>query len=303
MDTRKTGLFIALLRKQQGLTQAELAEKLGVTDKAVSRWETGRGFPDVGLLEPLAAALGTSVTELLAGEPLTEAEKADRSDGAVLEALRYAKGMGRKTAAALLAVAGCFLLLTPLFMAGRTWGLRLTGAGLLALAAAVRYVRLPHLPRFHLDRLLSPAAARAGTVLCLLAALALELTPWGAVLNFARMAEDGTIGRFRETFSYFSLTPFGYANFFPLLTGVLTVILLLLALVQLLRPRPRLGNALFVLDILGAAFSLLPLLLGLDFFSAVGAAITAALGLAALCLALANRQGAGGAGGDSARPE
>ena len=287
MDTQKTGLFICLLRKQKGLTQAELAERIGVTDKAVSRWETGKGFPDVSLLSPLAEALGTSVTELLAGEPMSVEERAERSDSAALEALRYAGRMGRKTAAVLLTVAGCFLLLAPLFMAGRTLEVRLAGAGLLLLAAAVRYVKFPRL-----GRLLSPGAARAGTVLCLLTAFVLELTPYGAVLNFARMAEDGAIGTFRTTFSYFSLTPFGYANFFPLLTGILTVPLLALALVQLLRPRQKLGNALFILDVLAAAMSVMSFVVfGLDYVSGVGAGITACLVLAAVCLALANRDG------------
>ena len=67
MDAKKTGSYICLLRKQRGLTQAELAERIGVTDKAVSRWERGKGFPDITLLPPLAQVLGTSVTELLAG--------------------------------------------------------------------------------------------------------------------------------------------------------------------------------------------------------------------------------------------
>ena len=287
MDTQKTGHFICLLRKQRGLTQAELAARIGVTDKAVSRWETGKGFPDVSLLPPLAEALGTSVTELLAGEPLTPEERAQRSDGALVEALRYAGRMGRKTAAVLLVVAGCFLLLAPAFIAGRTLEVQLAGAVLLALAGAVRYVKFP---RLGLERFLSPAAARAGTVLCLLSAFVLELTPWGAVLNFGRPAEDGTIGYFRETFSYFSLTPFGYANFFPLLTAVLTVILLLLSLAQLLRPRRKRGNALFTLDVLAAALSVMSwVVFGPDYVSGVGIAITASLVLGAASLALANR--------------
>ena len=187
MDAEKFGAFIAAARKEKNMTQKALAGKLHVTDKAVSRWERGKGFPDITLLPPLAQVLGTSVTELLAGEPMSVEERAERGDSAVLEALRYAGSMGRKPAAVLLAVAGCFLLLTPLFVAGRTWGLRLAGLGLLALAGAVRYVKLPGLDP---GRLLSPGAARAGTLLCLLTALGLELTPWGAVLNFARMAED-----------------------------------------------------------------------------------------------------------------
>ena len=58
MDNERFGTFLAQMRKEMGLTQKELADKLNVTDKAVSKWETGKGFPDVKLLEPLAQALG-----------------------------------------------------------------------------------------------------------------------------------------------------------------------------------------------------------------------------------------------------
>ena len=67
MDNIQLGAFVAQLRKEQGLTQKELADRLHVTDKAVSKWETGKGFPDVKLLEPLAQVLGVSLVELLQG--------------------------------------------------------------------------------------------------------------------------------------------------------------------------------------------------------------------------------------------
>ena len=289
MDIRKTGRFICILRKQQGLTQSQLAERIGVTDKAVSRWETGKGFPDVSLLQPLAEALGTSVTELLAGEPLTAEEKAARSDSAVLEALRYTGRMGRPVLAALLAAAGGFLLLLPLFMAGGAVGVRLAGAILLVLALlTARWKGLP-LPSF-LPRLCRPAAARAGTVLWLLAALALEILPWGAVLVFASPASDGSIGRFRETYSYFSLMPVGYGMFFPMLTGVLTAVLLAVSLIQRRRPRKKRGDRLFVALAVTLVCSLLPpILFGLDFFSVVGGLISLSLLLSLVFLALANR--------------
>ena len=67
MDNIQFGAFVAQLRKEQGLTQRDLADRLHVTDKAVSKWETGRGFPDVKLLEPLAQVLEVSLVELLQG--------------------------------------------------------------------------------------------------------------------------------------------------------------------------------------------------------------------------------------------
>ena len=67
MDCVKTGEVILRLRKERGMTQKQLAEKLQVTDKAVSRWERGVGCPDVSLLEGLSEALGADLTALLAG--------------------------------------------------------------------------------------------------------------------------------------------------------------------------------------------------------------------------------------------
>ena len=67
MDANKTGMLIAAKRKEKGMTQKELAERLHISNKAVSRWETGAGFTDVSLLEPLSEALGVTVTELLSG--------------------------------------------------------------------------------------------------------------------------------------------------------------------------------------------------------------------------------------------
>ena len=67
MDSFVTGGMIRRLREEKGLTQTKLAERLHVSDKAVSRWETGKGYPDITLIEPLAAALGVSVMELLSG--------------------------------------------------------------------------------------------------------------------------------------------------------------------------------------------------------------------------------------------
>ena len=70
METYITGPAIKRLREARGLTQAELGEKIGVGSKAVSKWETARGLPDVSLIEPLAEALGVSVMELMNGEKI-----------------------------------------------------------------------------------------------------------------------------------------------------------------------------------------------------------------------------------------
>lgn len=72
MDLQKTGEFIATCRKKKGLTQEKLAEKLFVSEKAVSKWECGKGFPDSALILPLCEVLDINANELLSGEKLTD---------------------------------------------------------------------------------------------------------------------------------------------------------------------------------------------------------------------------------------
>lgn len=68
MNTYVTGTSVKQLRESRNMTQAELAEKIGVSSKTISKWETARGLPDVSLLQPLSQALGISVIELMNGE-------------------------------------------------------------------------------------------------------------------------------------------------------------------------------------------------------------------------------------------
>lgn len=68
MDTYITGVTIKKLREARGITQQQLAEKIGVSSKAVSKWETAKGLPDISLVESLSQALGVSVMELMSGE-------------------------------------------------------------------------------------------------------------------------------------------------------------------------------------------------------------------------------------------
>ena len=70
MNTYITGATVKQLREGRKLTQAELAERIGVSSKTVSKWETAKGLPDISLLQPLAQALGISVIELMNGEPI-----------------------------------------------------------------------------------------------------------------------------------------------------------------------------------------------------------------------------------------
>ena len=76
MDKYVTGAVIRKLRENKNMTQEELAEKVFVSSKAVSKWETGQGFPDISLIEPLAKALDISVIELLSGEDIKNCNRA-----------------------------------------------------------------------------------------------------------------------------------------------------------------------------------------------------------------------------------
>lgn len=107
--------------------------------------------------------------------------------------------------------------------------------------------------------------------------LALEISPYGAVCNFARPATDGTIGHFRELYSYFNLLPFGYANFSPLITALLTCIIALLFIIYCLTGKQGWASVAKKFLYVTIAISLCPLLLGIRFFSVVGALITASL--------------------------
>lgn len=74
MDQKKTGAFIARMRKEKGLTQAELADMLLISDKTISKWETGKGLPEVSLMLPLCEKLDITVNELLTGAKLSPVE-------------------------------------------------------------------------------------------------------------------------------------------------------------------------------------------------------------------------------------
>ena len=89
MEREKIGTYVRSKRTALGMTQQQLAEKIQVTEKAVSRWETGRGVPDISLLEPLAEELGVSVTELLNGED----RKKDTAESGVQEQAEHKEEM------------------------------------------------------------------------------------------------------------------------------------------------------------------------------------------------------------------
>lgn len=91
MNNKKTGELISAIRKEMNLSQKDLAEKLNVTDKAVSKWETGRSAPDISILLPLAETLGISVTEILKGERISKEKIHTASDEIIVMTLKKSK--------------------------------------------------------------------------------------------------------------------------------------------------------------------------------------------------------------------
>ena len=88
MDQLKIGKFIAERRKRQNLTQAQLSEKLGVTDRAVSKWETGKSLPDASIMLELCSLLGITVNDLLCGEVVLMENRNEQMEKSLIEMVR-----------------------------------------------------------------------------------------------------------------------------------------------------------------------------------------------------------------------
>ena len=97
MNQEKIGKFILKLRKEKNMTQKELANKIGVTDRAISKWENGRGLPDLSLMKPLCDELGISIDELISGERIDKIEYQDKFDENVLDTIDYSQKQIKKT--------------------------------------------------------------------------------------------------------------------------------------------------------------------------------------------------------------
>lgn len=87
MEQAKIGAFIQTLRKEKGLTQKELADMLGVTDRAISKWENGRGMPEVSLMKALCDTLDITINELLSGEKIDQNDYREKSESAFLSTM------------------------------------------------------------------------------------------------------------------------------------------------------------------------------------------------------------------------
>ena len=164
MDATKIGAFIAAERRAKGWTQRQLADKLQLTDKAVSRWETGKGLPDVSFLLPLAAALDVSVGELLAGESQPQPPAVQAAETRTAEQLAsYTRELGpqlrRRRACTVLAG---LLLFAAAFLSLQFLRLLMGGAGIHGLSVDVSATACRSAVCFCDIRLLAAAPALHG---------------------------------------------------------------------------------------------------------------------------------------------
>lgn len=147
MDSKKIGKFIALNRKKKGLTQEQLGEKLGVSNKTISRWENGNYMPDLSLLEPLSKELGISLNELLAGEYIEKEKMIEYSEQNIKTTIDYTKkkiNHEHKKISAFLIGSGIFICIFAFAVlpSENSWGQIYSLIGLLLIVSGI-YRELP----------------------------------------------------------------------------------------------------------------------------------------------------------------
>ena len=125
MDQIKTGRFIAEERKSKGYTQKQLAELLGISDKTVSKWERGNGFPEVSLLLPLCGELGITVNELLTGERLEETDYKEKAEENMMNLVREAQESRKKIMLSVMVAVMALIASVPLVVVSGTFEMEL----------------------------------------------------------------------------------------------------------------------------------------------------------------------------------
>lgn len=288
MNAEEIGKKIAQLRKEKGLTQKELASQLNVTDKAVSKWERGINFPELTILEPLAKELDTTVMELL--------ELGNSSKEEIMDSVAEISTAEKRRMLAELNVHSClkivfetFIFIAMIYVSKVLAEHELYGWPQIASMGMIGFVGTligMEIYTIYRSKKLFEVYYKndekkkltQSLILCIIPifTLILEILPYGAVLNFAGPEES-----IRRTFSYFSLTPFGFANFGPFITAVLTCILLLLLIVCYVSEKEDLLQKAKFVTYIAIATSLAPLLYGIHNFSVVGFLISLTLVLEA----------------------
>lgn len=118
MDLNKTGKFIALIRKEKGLTQRELAEKLNLSEKTISKWERGVGFPDISLILPLCKCLEIDANELMTGERLQDKQYRINAENNLLKLMDKTSPKLKYTISTISAIVTILIKLGLILLAG-----------------------------------------------------------------------------------------------------------------------------------------------------------------------------------------
>ena len=127
MNQEKIGKFIAKCRKDKKMTQSELAEKLGVTDKSIGNWENGRNMPDLSLFKPLCDELGITINDLLSGEKISKDKYQERFEENIVNTIDYSTKRINKYSnlmGLLLVIFGLFISMSAImiFPSESSWG-------------------------------------------------------------------------------------------------------------------------------------------------------------------------------------
>ncbi|MGN0522578.1 MAG: helix-turn-helix domain-containing protein [Eubacterium sp.] len=126
MDQIKIGKFIATVRKEHSLTQRRLADLLNISDKTISKWETGNGLPEVSLMMPLCEALGITVNELLSGERLSDSEYKKKAEENIIKLIKEKEESKKKIILSAIVcfitiLAGCTLIVSAGYIESQSW--------------------------------------------------------------------------------------------------------------------------------------------------------------------------------------
>lgn len=138
MDQIKTGKFIAQMRKEQGLTQGQLADKLFISNKTISKWETGKGLPEVSLMLPLCEILDINVNELLTGERIPISEYKEMAEENMMNLVQEAQESRKKIILSAVVAFSAILSAVPLVVVSGVFKMHISARiSLIAIALIV----------------------------------------------------------------------------------------------------------------------------------------------------------------------
>lgn len=172
MDQIKIGKFIAECRKAKSLTQVQLAEKLNITDRAVSKWETGKALPDSSIMLELCGILGITVNDLLNGERISSENYTQKVEAQMLELLRQTEQSGKQLdrynnlSQTALTIISFFALIVLLFVPDEKMGISIIGVclGLIMIVSGsfaiffdinIGYYQCPHCDHIYRPKIFS----------------------------------------------------------------------------------------------------------------------------------------------------